>query len=88
MYSFASLIRRATPPMFSDTAVTDSHSDTTIFQLRAHWVWISRFIGSEKSFRHVLLVGVKPSTFCVNREHSIHYVRCSAKNIVLVEECI
>ena len=34
---------------FSDTAVTDRHSDTTIFQLRAHWVRISWSVGSEKS---------------------------------------
>ena len=38
MYSFAGLIRRTPPPAFSDTAITDRHSDTTIFQLRAHWV--------------------------------------------------
>ena len=31
--------------MSSDTAITNCHSDTTIFQLRAHWS-----IGSEKSF--------------------------------------
>ena len=37
MYSFAGLIRRTPPPTFSDTAITDRHSDTTIFQLRAHW---------------------------------------------------
>ena len=41
MYSVASLIRETPPPTFSDTAVTDRHSDTTIFQLRAHWVRIS-----------------------------------------------
>ena len=35
MHSFADLIRRTPPPMFSDTAITDRHSDTTIFQLRA-----------------------------------------------------
>ena len=29
MYSFAGLIRRAPPPTFSDTAITDRHSDTT-----------------------------------------------------------
>ena len=34
MHSFAGLIRRTPPPMFSDTAITDRHSDTTIFQLR------------------------------------------------------
>ena len=53
MYSFAGLIRWMTPPTFSDTAITDRHSDTTIFQLRAHWVRISWSIGSEKSFSHV-----------------------------------
>ena len=45
---------------FSDTAITDRHSDITIFQLRAHWVRISWFIGSEKSFGHVPPVGVEP----------------------------
>ena len=29
MYSFAGLIRQTPPPTFSDTAVTDRHSDTT-----------------------------------------------------------
>ena len=53
MYSFAGLIRRTPPPTYSDTAITDRHSDTTIFQLRAHWVRISWSIGSEKSFGHV-----------------------------------
>ena len=53
MYSFAGLIRRTPPPTFSDTAITDRHSDTTIFQLGAHWVRISWSIGSEKSFGHV-----------------------------------
>ena len=52
MYSFAGLIRRTPPPMFSNTAITYRHSDTTIFQLRAHWVLISWSIGSEKSFGH------------------------------------
>ena len=54
IYSFAGLIRRTPPPTFIDTAITDGHSDTTIFQLRAHWVRIFWSIGSEKSFRHVL----------------------------------
>ena len=53
MYSFAGLIRRTPPPTFIDTAITDRHSDTTIFQLRAHWVRISWSIGLEKSFGHV-----------------------------------
>ena len=60
MYSFAGLIRRTPPPSFSDTAITDRHSDTTIFQLRAHWVRISWSIGSEKSFGHVPPVGLNP----------------------------
>ena len=34
VYSFAGLIWRAPPPTFSDTAITDRHSDTTIFQLK------------------------------------------------------
>ena len=62
MYSFVGLIRRTPPPTFSDTAITDRHSDTTIFQLRAHWVRISWSIGSEKSFGHVPPVGVEPTT--------------------------
>ena len=72
VYSFAGLIRRTPPPTFSDTAITDRHSDTTIFQLRAHWVRISWSIGSEKSFGHVPPVGVEPSTSCVQGEHPIH----------------
>ena len=47
MRSFAGLIRRTPPPTFSDTAITDRHSVTTNFQLRAHWVRISWSIGSE-----------------------------------------
>ena len=50
MHSFAALIRWTPPPTFSDSAITDRHSDTSIFQLRAHWVRISWSIGSEKSF--------------------------------------
>ena len=72
MHSFAGLIRRTPPPTFSDTAVTDRHSDTTIFQLRAHWVLISWSIKSEKLFRHVPLVGVEPSTSCMQGEHPFH----------------
>ena len=44
---FSGLIRRTPPPTFSDTAIIDRHSDTTFFQLRAHWVRISWSIGSE-----------------------------------------
>ena len=53
VYSFAGLIRRTPPLTFSDSAITDRHSDTTIFQLRAHCVRISWSIGSEKLFGHV-----------------------------------
>ena len=74
MHSFAGLIRRTPPPTFSDTAITDRHSDTTIFQLRAHWVRISWSIGSEKSFGHVPPVGVEPSTSCMNGEFSSTYL--------------
>ena len=41
MYSFAGLIRWTPLPTFSDTTITGHHSDTTIFQLRAHWVQMS-----------------------------------------------
>ena len=51
MYSFAGLIGRTPPPTFSDTAITDRHSETTNFQLRAHWVRISWSIGSKKKVR-------------------------------------
>ena len=74
MYSFAGLIRQTPPPTFGATAITDRHSDTTVFQLRAHWVRISRSMGSEKSFGHVPPVGVEPSTSCVQGEHPIHQI--------------
>ena len=69
MYSFSGLIRRTPPPTFNDTAITNRHSDTTIFQLRAHWVQISWSIGSEKLFGHVPPVGVEPSTSCMQGGH-------------------
>ena len=72
MHSIAGLIRQMPPPTFSDFAITDRHSDTTIFQLRAHWVRISWSIGSEKSFGHVPPEGVKPSTSWVQGKHPIH----------------
>ena len=72
MHSFAGLIRRTSPPTFNDTAVTDLHSDTTIFQLRAHWMQISWSTGLEKLFGHVPSVGVEPSTPCMQGEHPIH----------------
>ena len=60
MHSFAGLIRRTPLPTFSDTAITDCHYETTIFQLRAQWVRIYWSIGSERSFGHVPLEGVEP----------------------------
>ena len=63
-----------TTATFSDTAFTDRHSDTTIFQLRAHRVWISWSIGSEKLFRRVA-GGSRPATPCVNAKHPIHKAR-------------
>ena len=71
MHSFAGLIRPTPPPTSSDIAITNSHSDTTNFQLRAHWVRISWSIGPEKSFGHVPLVGVEPLTSCMQVEHPI-----------------
>ena len=56
-HSFAGSIRRTPPLAFSDTAITDCRSDTTIFQLRAQWVRISWSIGSEKSFVQTCALG-------------------------------
>ena len=53
---FCWLIRRTSQPTFSDFAITDRHSDTTFFQLGAHWVQISWSVGSEKSFGHVSIL--------------------------------
>ena len=53
-------------------AITDRHSDTTIFQLRDHWVRMSWSIGSEKLFGHVPPMGVESSTSCVQGEHPVH----------------
>ena len=59
---FCRFDRRTPLPTFSDTAITDRHSDTTIYQLRVHWEQISWSTGLDKSFEHVPSVGVKPST--------------------------
>ena len=69
MYSFAGLIRWMPPPTFSDTAITNRHSDTTIFQLRAHRVRRSWSVGSEKSFGRVPPAGVEPLTSFVQGKH-------------------
>ena len=65
--------------MFSDTAITDHHSDTTIFQLRPHWVLIFWFIGLENR-SDVPPVGVEPSTSCMDGKHLIHKARRSVIN--------
>ena len=77
-HSFAGLIRRTPPPTFSDTAITDRYSDITIFQLRAHWVWVSWSIGSEKIVWTCAPCGSRTSTSCVQGEHPILRLR---KNI-------
>ena len=61
--------------MFSDTAITDRHSDTTFLQLRGHGMRISWPIGSEISFGHVPSVVVEPSISCVNGEYHIYLTR-------------
>ena len=58
---FASLIRQTPTPTFSDTAITDRHSDTTVYQLGTLdgdilVCWI------EKNHLDVPPVGVKPLT--------------------------
>ena len=88
MRSFAGLIRRTPPPTFSDTAITDRHSDTTNFQLRAHWVRISWSIGSEKSFGHVPPVGVEPSTSCLQGENTIEPVTITFLFELIPLKCI
>ena len=67
MYTFAGLIRRTPPPTFSDTAITDRHSDTTIFHLRTHWVRLSWSIGSEKLVGHVPPCGSRTLDFLLAR---------------------
>ena len=85
MHSFAGLIRRMPPPTFSDTAITDRHCDTTIFQLRAHWARISWSIGSEKLFGHVPPVGVKQSNPW--KKHSYIALRLKQYFLSTGEQC-
>ena len=70
---------------FSDTAITDRHSDTTIFQYcRSRRSVVRRSVAHRliywigKIFGHVPPVGVEPSTFCMQGEHPIHLARLSA----------
>ena len=42
VYSFAGLIRRTPPQTFSDTAITDSYSDTTFFPYRCENAKVSK----------------------------------------------
>ena len=69
MHSFAGLIRRTPPPTFSDTAITDRHSDTTIFQLRAHW---GGYPGLLDRKNRSDMCPRWESTPCVQGEHPIH----------------
>ena len=71
MYSFAGLIRQMPLPTFSDTAITDRHSDTTIFQLRAHWVWISWSIRNRKN----------RSDMCPRWESNPRFLSCKASTL-------
>ena len=71
MYSFASSIRPMPPPTFSDTAITDRHSDTTTFHLRAHWAQISWSSRSEKNLWTSALDGSR--TFDFLRERKTPY---------------
>ena len=95
-YSFAGLIRWTPPPTFSDTAITNRHSDTTIFQLRAHWVRISWSVGSEKSFGHVppgwesnpRLPACKASTLSTRPGSLLIYLKYSSDSPFYLSLCI
>ena len=64
MNSFAGLNRRTPPPTFSDTAITDRHSDTTFFQLRViTGCEYPSLLDRKKSFGHVPPMGVEPADF-------------------------
>ena len=71
MYSFAGLIRRTPPPTFSDTAITDRHSDTTISSSELTGCGYPGQLDRKKSFGHVPPVGVESSTPCMQGEHPI-----------------
>ena len=72
MHSFAGLIRRTQPPTFSDTAITDHHSDTTISSSELTGCGYPGLLDRKKSFGHVPPMGVEPSTPCMQGEHPIH----------------
>ena len=93
MYSFVGLIRRTPPPTFSDTAMTDRHSDTTIFQLRAHWMWISWSIGSENQSdicrrweSNPQLPACKGSTLSTRPGSPLHNLSTVTKRIYIIEK--
>ena len=54
IYSSAGLIMWTPPPMFSDTTITNCHSDTTIFQLGVDISWST---GSENSLGQFCAAG-------------------------------
>ena len=68
-------LRRTLPPTFSDTAITDRHSDTTIFQLRAHWVRISWSIGWEKIVR----------TCAAGGSRTLDFLRATLSNVCVFQ---
>ena len=73
MYTFASLIRQTPLPTFSDTAITDHHSDTTFSSSELTGVdilvyWIGKIV------RTCPPVGVEPSTSCVQSANEVIFV--------------
>ena len=68
----AQFCRRTPPPTFSDTAMTDRHSGTTFSNPEHTGCRYPGLLDRKKSFGHVPLVGVEPSTSCVKGEHPIH----------------
>ena len=64
MYSFAHLIRRTPPSTFSDTVNQQPQLWYHYFPAQSTMGLISWSIGLEKSFNHVLPMGVKPLTSC------------------------
>ena len=58
VHSFAGLIRWMPPPTFRNTAIIDCRSDTTIVQLRAHWV--------DGCYSAAAFIGIYYLTKCTN----------------------
>ena len=79
---FVCLIRLMPPSTFSDTVITDRHSDTTMFQLRAHWVRISWSTGSAKIARTCAAGGSRTLNFL--RERRTPYPLCQALRFLCI----